>query len=255
MRELTTMSNSENSYTYTPAERAPAVAAPAAFISIPGSIVKAIAAVQSHVDAIAKKNVNQFGKYKYVSADDIYAHLTNKLAEIGLVILPIEITPVETKMVETSKGPKQHAKFHYGFVLCVGDDTYFDPRLSRSMFIEVTGSQTYQAAESYLQKTFLRGLFKIPTGDLDLDSIPSTEDVEKEQAAAKKRGKKVALLSAEDSAKKAKEILAHITSLNRPMQPEDEKDFVEKYGADLNTLQESDKAEVRGLYAEWRKAE
>jgi len=57
--------------------------------------------------------------------------------------------------------------------------------------MQILGPQSYMAAQSYCEKAFLRSLFKIPTGDLDLDQLPSDEPTEgkkKSSAAAKREG-------------------------------------------------------------------
>jgi len=57
--------------------------------------------------------------------------------------------------------------------------------------MQILGPQSYMAAQSYCEKAFLRSLFKIPTGDLDLDQLPSdgaTEGEKKSSAAAKREG-------------------------------------------------------------------
>lgn len=248
------MSEIKEAGNWTPVERdhlkewrtAPPPAQRVTFDPIPGEIIKAISQVQLHVAVVSKANKNEFGKYKYTSADDIYASLTNKLAEIGLVIIPIELSPVETKTVETQKGPKLWGRFHYGFVLAAGDSTWFDARNSRTLFIQLEGAQTFQAAESYLQKTYLRALFKIPTGDLDLDAIPKEEDVQ----AAKAKSKGKPKLDEKASRAKANELLKVIKNFDRPVDQKTQLEFVQEHGGDIETLLEEHKTEVRNAFSE-----
>lgn len=165
---------------------------------LPGSIVKAIAAVMLGMTAVKKSQHNKHGNYNYSSADDIYAALSLKMAEAGLIALCLEDGEPEIKIVEkdgTDKDGKafttrkQWLKVNYKFVLATETDTWTDDGARRSLFIEILGPQTFQAAQSYAEKSWLRSLFKIATGDMDLDGLPQ-EDEEGEGRA--KRGRKPA---------------------------------------------------------------
>lgn len=171
---------------------------------IPGSIVKALCAVQSSIGAVAKTQFNKQGGYKFASADDIYAAVARKFGEVGLMIYPLEMEQPEIKRVEkTDKQTgavtiSQWGQFCFGYMLATEDASWFDPRSSRTIFIQILGPQTFNAAESYCQKQYLRALLKLPTGDMDLDSMPQGDDEEtqikmlrrnpKSSSAAKKDG-------------------------------------------------------------------
>lgn len=155
--------------------------------AIPGSIVKAICKIQTTVDAIAKSTPNKHGGYMFASTDDIYAALTRKLGEVGLAILPLE-TKHEIVKVEREGKTVQWLHASFSFVLATEDATWEHPSCRRSLYIQVTGPQTHQAAQSYAEKAFLRSLFKLPTGDMDLDSLPQA-DTEEDQVALAGIGK------------------------------------------------------------------
>jgi len=162
---------------------------------IPSSIVKAICQVQSSIEAVAKTQYNKQGNYKFASADDIYAAVARKFGECGLMIYPLEMAPPEIKRVEkTDKDGElkvsQWGQFHFGYVLATEEATWFDPRSSRTIFIQILGPQTFNAAESYCQKQYLRALLKLPTGDMDLDSMPQGETEEDQVSASSPRAKK-----------------------------------------------------------------
>ena len=143
-----------------------------------GSIVKAIAAIQNTLHAVAKNETNAFGKYKFVSTDDIYAAITKKMGDVELSIITTE-QDVEVRRVETKKGETaQWLKITFGFILATPEGSYTDPTLRRTLFLQVTGPQTFAAAQSFAHKAFLRSLFHIPTGERDLDEMPEadTED-------------------------------------------------------------------------------
>lgn len=148
---------------------------------IPGSIVKAVCRIMVTVDAIKKSQRNQHGGYQYASTDDIYAAVTRKMGEVGLIVMSLE-ERCEVKRVEKDGKTSQWAHMEFAFVLATEADTWSDPKARRTLYIQVTGAQTFQAAQSYAEKSFLRGLFKLPTGDMDLDSMPQG-DTEEDQAA------------------------------------------------------------------------
>lgn len=144
---------------------------------IPGSIVKSICAVMANLEAVKKSQKNQHGGYMFASTDDIYAAITRKMGEVGLVCLCLEEAAPEITRSESKDGKAaQWMKMAYSFVLATADATWSDPRSRRTLIIQITGPQTFQAAQSYAEKSYLRSLFKIPTGDVDLDSLP--EDYE-----------------------------------------------------------------------------
>jgi len=150
---------------------------------IPSSIVQAICQVQATLGAVSKSNKNQHGGYQFASTDDIYAALTRKMGEVGLAIISLEDL-CEVKRVEKDGKVSQWAQLEFSFVLATADATWTDKRARRTLYIQITGPQTFQAAQSYAEKAFLRSLFKIPTGDMDLDSMPQGETEEDQVALA-----------------------------------------------------------------------
>ena len=140
---------------------------------IPSSIVLAIAAVMSSLEAVKKSNKNTHGGYNFASTDDIYAAITKKMGEIGFVVIAMEEAPPEIKSVISKDGkPSQWMRISHLFVLATKDATWTDRRCRRTLTLQITGPQSFQAAQSYNEKAFLRSLFKIPTGDMDLDALP-----------------------------------------------------------------------------------
>jgi len=144
---------------------------------IPSSIVQAICQIMVTVDAVKKSQRNQHGGYNFASTDDIYAAVTRKMGEVGLVMLSLE-DRCEIKRVEKDGKTSQWAHMEFSFVLATTADTWSDARAKRTLYIQVTGPQTFQAAQSYVEKAYLRSLLKLPTGDMDLDSMPQADDEE-----------------------------------------------------------------------------
>lgn len=167
---------------------------------IPGTIVMALARVQASIEAVTKSSFNKHGQYKYSSVDDIYAAVARKLGEAGVIIYPLEMEPPAAKSSSVDQFDKEGNKvgtktvtsltFRFGYVLATAEHTWFDPRSARTITVQHTGPQTYAAAEGYCQKAFIRGLFKLPSGDMDLDSFPQAETVEDQAAATETRKRK-----------------------------------------------------------------
>ena len=166
---------------------------------IPGSIVKAICQIKATLEAVKKTQRNAHGGYQFASTDDIYAALARKMGEVGLTLLSLEDT-AEVVRIEKDGKTSQWLRCVFQFVLATSTDTWTDARARRTLYIQITGPQTFQAAQSYAEKAYLRSLFKLPTGDMDLDAMPQAETEEgqlaltgqgskrKSSSAAKKDG-------------------------------------------------------------------
>ena len=156
--------------------------------AIDGTIVKAICKVQASLDAVKKSQKNLHGNYMFASTDDIYAEVMRRMADAGLVVMSLE-EEAEIQRVEKEGKVSQWAKMVFSFVLATEAATWRDKGSKRTLFIQVTGPQTFQAAQSYAEKAYLRALFKIPTGDMDLDSI-AQGDTEEDQLALNGKAKR-----------------------------------------------------------------
>jgi hypothetical protein len=230
---------------------------PSALPDMPIEIQECVSEVQKHIEVVAKAGDNKFANYKYASADAIYGQITNKLGAVGLVIAPYLLAQVELRRVEvTDKNGnlviKQWCFCRFGFALMAKGKTYSPPQFEEPVFAEYLGPQTLQAAKSYAQKSFLRGLFKIPTGEVDLDQyLEGGEDDERPKHGAKGKGKaekpKVELLEPRASVEKAGSLIAYLKAqTNFDGQAQD--DFVAKHGADIDRLQPVDADSVRDVF-------
>jgi len=174
---------------------------------IPGSIVKAIVTVQAAIAAVTRDGKNQHGGYAYASTDAIYAMLTHKLAEAGLAIMCLEEHAPEIVKVEKEGKTQQWGKFAFSFVLATEQATWTDARSRRSLFTAITGPQTFMAAQSYAEKTYLKSLFKIPTGDkFELDGLPQDDVEDRPKRKSSAEGKR------DGSVKKFNQLRADITA-------------------------------------------
>ena len=167
---------------------------------IPASIVRAIAQIKATVDAVKKTGFNDHGRYKFSSTDDIYAALSRKMGEVGIICMALE-DRCEIKRVEKPAKEKgtfardkdgnivtetvQWAHVEYAFVWATETDTWTDPRAKRTIYIQVTGPQTFQGAQSFVEKAYLRSTFKLPSGDMDLDSMPQADNEDDQVSLAR----------------------------------------------------------------------
>ena len=156
---------------------------------IPGPIISAICKVMADIGAVKKSNKNVHGNYQFASTDDIYAELAHKMAAANLVCLATE-RHCEIKRVEKDNKISQWGHFEFGFTLATPEASWTDDTAKRTLYIQILGPQSFQAAQSYAEKAFLRSLFKLPTGDMDLDSIKQAETEEDMIALAQDGQKK-----------------------------------------------------------------
>lgn len=156
---------------------------------VPSSIVQALCQIMVTVEAVKKTSKNQHGGYNFASTDDIYAAVTRKMGEVGLILLSLE-DRCEIKRIEKDGKTAQWAHMEFSFVLATTSDTWTDARAKRTLYIQVTGPQTFQAAQSYVEKAYLRSLLKLPTGDMDLDSMPQADSEDDQIALAGPRAKR-----------------------------------------------------------------
>ena len=136
--------------------------------AMPPAIAAAIVEVMGMVRQIGKDADNKHGGYKYVSIDKMFDSVGPIMAEAGLGLL-IDEVGTEVKASERSGAPWLFAT--YELTLFHGSGVMAAP-LRRALAMPINGPQTYGAAQSYVQKQFLRALFQVPTGDKDADDTP-----------------------------------------------------------------------------------
>lgn len=162
---------------------------------MPASIVRSISAIKATVEAVKKSSKNSHGGYMFASTDDIYAALARKMGEVGYHVHALE-EKCEIVRIEKEGKTVQWANVVYSFMHATETDTWCHPKDRRTLYIQVTGPQTFQAATSFVEKAYLRSLFKLPTGDMDLDSMPQG-DSEEDQVALNGNGRRPRKSSAE----------------------------------------------------------
>lgn len=157
-----------------------AVTAPAVVIAhpkMPPEIAKAIIKVKGQIQRLEKDATNPFGRYKYTSVDQFFEEVGHPMAEAGLFVICHEIS-TEVRQMSTSSDSGQTKTSNwliceYDLVIYHESGAEFGP-MRRKIQVVASGPQAYGAGASYVEKYFLRSLFKIPTGDTrdDADSQP-----------------------------------------------------------------------------------
>ncbi len=218
------------------------------FAPFPREIHDAIKRVKSGIAPIEKREENKFANFMYASVDQIYEAVRGLCVDADLVIVPIEQSKVVFRQMVVGGKDKLYGRFEIGFVLSVGDVTYYEPRMCETLFIAIEGATTFNGVKSYAQKTFLRQLFKIPTGDFDLDGT-KPDSTDSETAERAKKGKKDPKKCTPDESKAARgKLIAAIEAIATPMSSEDKEGFAEKYGAELAALLPEDASAVRASF-------
>jgi hypothetical protein len=139
---------------------------------MPAAISKAITAVMADIyEPIEKRGENTYDNYKYVSIDDIYARLVRSMGVHGLVIIPLEIDVEHTPSKNRQGNAVIRAKFTHQFFLSCDGESWTDDTCCRTLAMQIDRTTNYAAAGSYLEKAFLRSLFKIPTGEVEVEEL------------------------------------------------------------------------------------
>ncbi len=127
-----------------------------------------IAQVMKAVRGLAHDAWNTHSEYNYASADKFYQAMQQPLAEAELVVRCDEVDCRLFTVPNRDGRPMLHARFVYelGFVGYPGTER-------RSLVLQVIGPQSFQAAETYARKYWLRGKFLVATGETDdVDAEP-----------------------------------------------------------------------------------
>ena len=134
------------------------------------ALAAAIVAVKKGVKQLGYDEVNKFAGYKYVSVDKFYDSICPLMAAAGLFVV---LDEVRAEVHQHGAAAKDSSWLHadYQLYLCHESGAMFGP-LNRSIMVPASGLQAFGSAQSYLEKQFLRALFKIPTGEKDeVDSL------------------------------------------------------------------------------------
>ena len=132
---------------------------------MPPAIAAAIVAVKKQVKQLGGDERNEHAKYNYVSVDKFYERIGKMMAEAGLAVLMDEVSS-EVRASDKTGNPWLFVQYDLRFM---HESGAVAAPLHRSLALPINGPQTYGAAQSYIEKQFLRQVFKVPTGEKDAD--------------------------------------------------------------------------------------
>lgn len=131
---------------------------------MPVEIAKAIIAVAKEVKRLGADSNNEHARYAYVSVDKFYEQIGKLMAEAGLAVI-VDETGSDVKEGK-SGNPWLFMRYQLMFMHESGATS---PPMGRSCALPISGPQAFGAAQSYVEKQFLRQVFKVPTGEKDAD--------------------------------------------------------------------------------------
>lgn len=145
---------------------------------MPPEIAKAVLVVAKQVRQLGKDEENKFAHFNYVSVDKFYAVIGPLMADAGLFVV------VEEDGCEIKAGSEKGAWLtaDYSMTIYHESGVGFGP-IHRRIVLSATGPQAFGSGLSYVEKYFLRGLFKIPTGESDADGDPQNGMPEQARAS------------------------------------------------------------------------
>lgn len=123
----------------------------------------ALCAVSRDVKQLGKSERNDFAKYNFVSVDRFYEAIGGLMAGHGVHAIP---DCVESEVIANAKTGKPLLRERWAFTLIHESGECAGP-YHRTVTVPAEGAQAHGSSESYAQKQFLRGVFRVPTGDKD----------------------------------------------------------------------------------------
>lgn len=221
---------------------------------MPPEIAKAIVKVMGEVKKLGKDADNKHGGYKYVSVDQFFDQIGALMHGAGIFVV-VDETSCETASRETVDGygkvkVSNWLTSHYDISIFHDSGAQFGP-IKRTIQVQATGPQSYGSAISYVEKYFLRSLFKIPTGEQDADA-----DAQEGLPATPKRvptpPKPPASGMSQDESQLARDML--ISALDMAQSEAELIDWQEMNKATIAKLMESDRQAVRDAYGDHKQA-
>jgi hypothetical protein len=140
--------------------------------AFPANLAAALCAVSAEVKQLGKSERNKFANYDFVSVDKFYAVVGALMAEAGVHCIPdcieSEVLPGHVKYDKdgTERRGAPLLRERWAFTLIHESGECAGP-YHRTVTVPAEGAQAHGSSESYAQKQFLRGVFRVPTGDKD----------------------------------------------------------------------------------------
>ncbi len=131
-----------------------------------------LAEVRGAITPVAKNGWNPHGKYKFATADDVYAMIRPLLARWNLepMVRQVEIKPF------TSPAGKPH--WEVTAECWMRSPDYDEQPVPYTIAVPITGPQTAESWRTYCLKYFLRTRFQIETGDYEAVEMSDQQEEE-----------------------------------------------------------------------------
>lgn len=129
----------------------------------PPKLAAALCKVSAEVKQLGKSERNKFANYDFVSVDKFYAEIGALMAQNGIHCIP---DCIDSEVTENPKSGKPLLRERWAFTLIHESGEQAGP-FHRTVTVPAEGAQAHGSSESYAQKQFLRGNFRVPTGDKD----------------------------------------------------------------------------------------
>lgn len=133
-------------------------------------VAAALIKVREQVKKLPKNSENKFAGYDFVSVDAFYDAIGPLLCDAGLTLIADCVSGDLLHVGEKQgrDGIKQlfQLKERWAFWFVHSSGAMAGP-YHRNVTVPAEGAQAHGSSESYATKQFLRGTFKIPTGDAD----------------------------------------------------------------------------------------
>lgn len=147
-------------------------------LNIPKEMAAAVLNVMKELKSLAKTGRNEHGRYNFAPVDDFYDAVHELLPKNGLLLTSEEIDSEIISMENATYDSKGNVtarkvavwikstwifKIHHNGVSSQG--------FKRFVLVPTAGPQTAGIVQSYASKNFMRDLFKIRTGEYELDDM------------------------------------------------------------------------------------
>lgn len=208
------------------------------FVANSAAVGAATKKVMAGIEKMAKTNKNSFGGYNFVSVDNIFEMTGHLMAEAGINIVANEIEASVTD---------KHLTVRYNLFVTHEGGEYIGP-YARTITVQATGPQAYGSAESYILKQFMRGFFKIPTGDAEEETFKNDPLPNRK---AKKEPVEQGLLSVDDSTRKRDLMLQNLTLCTTPA---DMLEWAQNTAPLRNRLHTADREALKAAYLDLQKS-
>lgn len=142
---------------------------------MPPMIAKACLQIKKAVKQLGFDEKNEHARYSYASVDKFYTIFNPLMVEAGLLLVVDEVDIAYRDGGANREGRSAMWVLpRYDLWLYHESGVAWGP-LRRHLALPITGPQNFGAAESYIRKSFMRGMFMVATGEKDADDIAPSD--------------------------------------------------------------------------------